>query len=65
MALEDVKFPQKMYAVVSLLQGHSNQISPLLSGQISECTEILKYYYFVPLKKGHPSYQARYQTLRF
>ena len=33
MALEDIKLPQIVYAVVSLLQGQSNQRSPLLSGQ--------------------------------
>jgi hypothetical protein len=39
----------------------SRKATPLIRPDIRH-TEILKYYYFVPLKRGHPSYQARYQT---
>jgi hypothetical protein len=38
----------------------SQERPPLLSGQILD-TEVVKYHLIVPLKKSHPSYQAKFQ----
>jgi hypothetical protein len=49
--------------VVPLLQGHSNQMSTLFTIYF-RCTDIVKYYLIVPLKKGHHSIRPLFHYCR-